>query len=447
MTITGDNQAEPETGASSVNEENNDEPKKETYDERQIRLKTEARAFALSGYSTKKQRTTKRSLPVKRAATKAAYSSESSNSSISDFSDDDNDNYNYNNNGGSNKKCKVTQEPTGGGIYTPQVVPQMSMMYPQMHMPPPQPTQYMTVRVQVPYEELLPGRKMVVDLPNRLPLEVVIPLHILPGTIIPVQVPLLGEGMTMNNPYYSQQNNPPPQQQQGQQQQQQQQQKEQIGKEEILNTTFWDQNWYNMFNRLVAYKKEHNTTNVSRRQHRKDARLGRWVYQQREEKKRKTNKKMTEDKIQLLNSLDFDWGITTRPPNTPWNEMYEQLAEYYRKNQSTKLTKKNGYQTKLFQWINGQRERYRKNSLPKEQIKLLNDINFDFEYSLNNTWMKNYNLLVKYKEEHGGSTRVPKAYPELGNWVGNQRRRKMRLKKERIDLLEKIDFEWGPNTT
>ncbi|OEU11612.1 hypothetical protein FRACYDRAFT_191882 [Fragilariopsis cylindrus CCMP1102] len=157
---------------------------------------------------------------------------------------------------------------------------------------------------------------------------------------------------------------------------------------------------------------------------------------------------MTTDKIQLLNSIDFDWGsrTTRRSPNTPWNEMYQQLADYYRKNKSTKLSKKNGgYDMKLFQWMNGQRERYRINTLTKEQIQLFNDIHFDFDYSLNNTWMKNYHLLVQYQEEHDGSTRVPKTtYPELGNWVGNQRRRKMRLKKERIDLLYRIDFEWGP---
>ena len=98
--------------------------------------------------------------------------------------------------------------------------------------------------------------------------------------------------------------------------------------------------------------------------------------------------------------------------------------------------------------MNGQRERYRKNTLTKEQIQLLNDIQFDFDYSLNNTWMKNYHLLVKYQEEHGGSARVPKTtYPELGNWVSNQRRRKMRLKKERMDLLYRIDFEWGAEMT
>jgi hypothetical protein len=455
MSTIIDNQVETttiETGAMASANEENEEPKKETHDERQARLKAEARTFALSGDSSKKKKTTtKRALPVKRAATKAAsYSSESSNSSISDFSDDDDNDDDDDNFGSNNKKRKVTQQeqPTGGGgiSYTPQVVPQqMPMMYHQMSYAPPTPTstQYMTVRVQVPYEELLAGRKMVVDLPNRLRLEVVIPPHILPVTIIPVQVPIVGDGGMMNNPYYSQQNNPPPQQQG------QQQQKEQAGKEEI-STTFWDQNWYNMFNLLVAYKKEHKTTNVSRRSHRKDTRLGLWVYQQLEEKKKK-HKNMTKDKIQLLNSLDFDWYTTSRPPNTPWDEMYEKLAQYYRKYNTTKLTKKNlgegenggCVDTKLFQWIAGQRERYRKKNMPKNQIKLLNDIYFDFEYSLDNIWMKHYNNLIKYKEVHGGSTRVPKAYPELGHWVGNQRRRKMKLKKERIDLLDKIDFEWG----
>jgi hypothetical protein len=416
---------ETEKATPSVNE-NNDEPKKETHDERQTRLKAEARAFALSGGSclrgpatynqqqniNKKQ---KRKAPVKRRAkkaTNASYSSESSNSSISDFSDDDEDD----NDAffGSNKKRKATQEESNGGF----LVPTMYQM----------PTAYMTVRVQVPYEELLPGRKMVVDLPGRLlPLEVVVPMNIAPGTIIPVQVPL-GEGVM--DPYSSQQY-PLSQQQQKQQKKQ---------KKIQVPLTCRDQNWMNVFKRLVAYQKEHHTTRVPRT-YNIDSRLGRWVFQQREEKKN-----MTEDKRLLLNSIDFDWDVPTRAPTMPWAVMYEQLAEYYRKNKTTMLTKKNGSDNRLFSWCSGQRDRYRKKNMPDDQVKLLNDLHFDFEHSLNNTWMEKYKLMIKYKEENG-TTRAPKSHPELGQWVANQRQRKPSLKKERIELLDKIDFDWTKGHT
>jgi hypothetical protein len=420
-------ETETETAAAPSVNENNDEPKKETHDERQTRLKAEARAFALSGgsclrgpatynqhqqkNSTKKQ---KRKTPVKRrakAAAKASYSSESSNSSISDFSDDNDDDDAF---FGSSKKRKATQE---SGAF---LVPTMYQM----------PTTYMTVRVQVPYEELLPGRKMVVDLPGRLPLEVVVPTNIAPGTIIPVQVPL-GEGMM--DPYSSQQYT-------SLKQQKQQQKKQKRQNKVEVPLTCRDQNWMNVFKRLVAYQKEHHTTRVPRT-YNKDSRLGRWVFQQREEKKN-----MTEDKRLLLNSIDFDWDVPTRAPTMPWTVMYQQLAEYYGKNSTTMLTKKNGSDNRLFSWCSGQRERYRKKNMPDDQVKLLNDLHFDFEHSLNNTWMEKYKLMIKYKEDNG-TTRAPKSHPELGQWVANQRQRKPSLKKERIELLDKIDFDWTKGHT
>ena len=64
-------------------------------------------------------------------------------------------------------------------------------------------------------------------------------------------------------------------------------------------------------------------------------------------------------------------------------------------------------------------------------------------------WMVMYHQLLSYKEQHGGSTNVPRGYcrnKKLAKWVANQRQlyhgNMKALSKERIDLLESIGFQW-----
>lgn len=64
-------------------------------------------------------------------------------------------------------------------------------------------------------------------------------------------------------------------------------------------------------------------------------------------------------------------------------------------------------------------------------------------------WMEMLKSLVVYKNEHEGSTMVPRNYVDnknrnLGRWVDDQRKRmkSKRLHRNRIDLLERIDFTW-----
>jgi len=64
-------------------------------------------------------------------------------------------------------------------------------------------------------------------------------------------------------------------------------------------------------------------------------------------------------------------------------------------------------------------------------------------------WGKQFNLLMKYKEEHGNCL-VPQTHPQLGSWVKKQREHYENLKSgksssltpEKIDLLNQIGFVW-----
>ena len=76
--------------------------------------------------------------------------------------------------------------------------------------------------------------------------------------------------------------------------------------------------------------------------------------------------------------------------------------------------------------------------------------------SVNETrWMSNYNKLKEYGDRIG-NVNVPRRYradQQLGNWVFNQRKRYRELlpngdrvlRKDRIELLEEIGFNWELN--
>ena len=77
----------------------------------------------------------------------------------------------------------------------------------------------------------------------------------------------------------------------------------------------------------------------------------------------------------------------------------------------------------------------------RNRVLRLESIGFEFDPSKNN-WMLMYRRPCSYKEEHRATT-VPPTYtkdPSLGKWVNTQRN--YCKKKERVKLLDDIDFVW-----
>jgi hypothetical protein len=119
--------------------------------------------------------------------------------------------------------------------------------------------------------------------------------------------------------------------------------------------------WHTMYQRLVAYKKEHGTTHVPCKS---DPQLERWVQTQRKNCKLK-------DRIEdLLNSIWFEWEPNTIILETKCGIMYQRLLAYKEKHGSTHVPRKSDLQ--LENWVQDQR---RKCKL-KDRIDLLNDIGF-----------------------------------------------------------------------
>jgi len=151
---------------------------------------------------------------------------------------------------------------------------------------------------------------------------------------------------------------------------------------------------------LQEFKDEFGHTNVGRTKH---PQLGNWVHWQRQLYRRNyslgESTSLTEERVQLLNELGFEW---TR----------------------TRSSKSSEQQT-----LSG-----RESSINNNNMKM----------SRSELWNLRYNELLLYKEEHG-NCRVPISYPKLGSWVSVQRvqYKKGKLSEERTEKLNEIGFEWS----
>ena len=103
-----------------------------------------------------------------------------------------------------------------------------------------------------------------------------------------------------------------------------------------------------------------------------------------------------------------------------------------------------GKGTSLGDWMVSQRKAKREGKLSNERIQLLDKIGFSWD-PIRDEWEKNYNNLIEYYNENG-DTLVPWNFPKLGKWVQRQRKIKSsgKMPDERARLLEKIGFSWDP---
>jgi len=132
--------------------------------------------------------------------------------------------------------------------------------------------------------------------------------------------------------------------------------------------------------------------------------------------------------------------------NQCWNKMFRQLVDYKEKHQTTYVPHKCNEHPQLGRWSSKQRERYKKETISKHRVALLDGILFVWD-PCHVKWMEMYQRLITYKKQHK-TTSVPKSYTEvdskLGPWVECQRTsyKKKKLSVERINDLESIGFSW-----
>jgi hypothetical protein len=130
--------------------------------------------------------------------------------------------------------------------------------------------------------------------------------------------------------------------------------------------------WMRMYQKLVAYKNQHKSTNVPRH-YKIDRALGNWVKKQRVNYKKN---ELFEERIKHLESIGFVWDAL----DAQWMEMYHRLVAYKKEYKHTFVPQKYKADPKLGVWVNAQKAAYSngKARLSEKRLKLLNSIDFDW---------------------------------------------------------------------
>jgi len=116
--------------------------------------------------------------------------------------------------------------------------------------------------------------------------------------------------------------------------------------------------WKGRFQQLVAYKLEHGHANVP--QSYEDKSLHAWVRTQREAKKdfdKGKSTKMTQERVDALNSIGFQWVVGHQSKDGKWEEMFQSLMQYKQQHGHTRVSSSENKQ--LYKWVLNQRARRR----------------------------------------------------------------------------------------
>mmetsp|Transcript_9589 Transcript_9589/g.20754 ORF Transcript_9589/g.20754 Transcript_9589/m.20754 type:complete len:755 (+) Transcript_9589:295-2559(+) len=260
-----------------------------------------------------------------------------------------------------------------------------------------------------------------------------------------------------------------------------------------------DRTWDDMFNELVEYYENFNSTLISTSI---NERLGKWTTLQRDNYNT-DSKDLDSQKISKLNTINFDWNETE---DINWNAMMDRLEAYKRKHDTTIVPNHDGGDRPLANWVNNQRVKLGKYVINEDgeyyddhdlveriawdlgcspetefepkgfiqklspstkatRIRRLNEIGFVWD-AREASWQDMYQRLLVYKEQNDGSTMVPFATQEssnssnnynknsaaeqqsesLGVWVKVQRYKHQlgEMSEKRLLLLNQIDFVWDP---
>ena len=221
-------------------------------------------------------------------------------------------------------------------------------------------------------------------------------------------------------------------------------QKQKIEKPEIERNS-WDSNYL----RLLNFKMKVGNCNVPR-DYKDDKPLANFVVRQRAYYKQG---KLNNDQINKLEFLGFEWEVDrTKVWMEAWNNKYSQLLTVFKETKSSHITSSYVDNT-LYTWVLQQRMKKRNNELSDEQIKRLDDIDFNWNPEATSSspdderWFEMLEQLAHYKEKFGvcNVSQLNNDYKKIGRWVNDQRLNYSRgkLLEHRKELLEELGFIWN----
>ena len=132
--------------------------------------------------------------------------------------------------------------------------------------------------------------------------------------------------------------------------------------------------------------------------------------------------------------------------NEKWNYKFELLKEFITEFGRLPAHKEIYKNIKLGKWLNRQKQIFNKKMLSKERKQLLESIGFEFVDIYDEKWNYKFDFLKEFVNEFNRFPKDDESYKNirLGTWLTNQKQYfyKEKLSKEKIELLESIDFEF-----
>jgi len=223
---------------------------------------------------------------------------------------------------------------------------------------------------------------------------------------------------------------------------------------EIISKNYFNEQWEKMFEEIKQFYLLNNHFFVPLDE--KYKKLYSWVRTQRNFK---TKEKLSSDKIEKLNSINFPWHtvrkrlsfINKRKSEDEWLNKFASLTLFVSKHNHHIIPRGNPDTKSLALWLVNQRKSFRKGELDKDKIEMFKRINVDLNYDRSeeyiNKWKNRYNELTNFFNQKGHSD-VPGRYKEnkpLAQWVLVQRRemKNGELEPFKIELLNKLNFSWS----
>jgi superfamily II DNA or RNA helicase len=200
----------------------------------------------------------------------------------------------------------------------------------------------------------------------------------------------------------------------------------------------WDSleaSWEEKFAELEIFKSTHGHCNVSDRWS-ENLQLATWVSDQRKHRKKG---KLSENRIQRLSEIGFVWDTL----DALWEKRFSELEVFRAAHGHCNVPQRWSENPQLAVWVSNQR--IKKDKLSEKRIQRLNQIGFVWN-SLDAAWEEKFSELKVFQETHGHCN-VPSVWrenPQLGMWVGTQRRSRKQgiLSENYIQRLSELGFVW-----
>lgn len=142
-------------------------------------------------------------------------------------------------------------------------------------------------------------------------------------------------------------------------------------------------NWYMRYQELLEFKKQYGHCNVKRT---KNKTLGKWVANQRFHYKMRNDGKtsnLTAERIEALDKIGFEWTVRTKDDRS-WQERFDELVAFRKEHGHCNVPQRYKNNLALAEWVVNQRYQYKKvnfgNSsyLTPERIEILEKLGFEW---------------------------------------------------------------------